>query len=215
MSSADNFDPASIAIRGAKESLRASMRETVRRVRPWSRARRAESLAAMVVRSPALAGVRLVLAYRAMDDEIDVDPIIRALALRRVRVAFPHIGEDRLLRLYEIAAHDPLDGSYWTRDRYGIAAPNADHALVRLARARELDAILVPGRAFDRRGARLGRGKGYYDSLLKRIRADARRAVIGVCFREQVVDCVPESGPDQRVAFIATDGALVRCKPVQ
>ncbi len=200
----------------AKRSMRAAMREAVAAVRPFARARRAERMAAAVLRSPALAGAggagaMLVLLYRAMPDEIDADGVVRALAARGARVAFPKVGDDGRLRLLEVAAADPLDPKHWTRDRFGIAAPDGESTAVRRVRARELDALVVPGRAFDRGGARLGRGKGFYDALLGRVRPDARRATVGVCFREQLVDCVPEDGHDRRVAFVVADGRVFRC----
>jgi len=224
-------DPAAAKVKTAKTAMRASMRDAVAAIRPFARARRAERLVATVLRSPALAGcgtggagggatrgampgampgAMLVLLYRAMPDEIDADGIVRALAARGARVAFPLVGDDGALRLLEVAASDPLDPAHWTRDRFGIAAPNTDSPAVRRVRARELDAVVVPGRAFDRRGARLGRGKGFYDALLGRLRPDARRATVGVCFREQLVDCVPEDGHDRRVAFVAAEGRLFR-----
>ena len=202
-----------------KAAMRVQMRDAVARVRPFARAQRAEALESTVLRSPALVGARIVLAYRAMPDEIEVDGIVRTLAGRGVRVAFPRVSDHGTLQLLEIAARDPLDPALWTLDRYGIAAPNsgllcARSGLVRALHPREIDAVIVPGRAFDRRGARLGRGKGFYDALLGRLRPDARRATIGVCLREQLVDCVPEAAHDRKVSVIAAERRLLRAAPM-
>ena len=51
----------------------------------------------------------------------------------------------------------------------------------------KIDLVLVPGVAFDLRGNRLGRGRGFYDRLL----AEIRGVKCGVAFDEQVVDEVP------------------------
>lgn len=193
-----------------KQALRGVIRGRIRAIRPFAREQRARRLAATVLRAPPLAGARLVLAYRAMGDEISVDEIVRTLAARGVRVAFPRVGDDGSLRLIEISAPDPLAADHWTTDRYGISAPNPEGAAARRVFAREVDAVIVPGRAFDARGARLGRGKGYYDKLLGRLRPDGRRATIGVCFREQLVDSVAEGPQDRRVAFVAAEGRLIR-----
>ncbi|MFZ9914568.1 MAG: 5-formyltetrahydrofolate cyclo-ligase, partial [Phycisphaerales bacterium] len=61
-------------------------------------------------------------------------------------------------------------------------------------------------------GARLGRGKGFYDGLIARLRPDARAATIGLCHREQLVAQVPEDARDRRVAWVATDRALLRAR---
>ena len=50
---------------------------------------------------------------------------------------------------------------------------------------REIDAFICPGLAFDPKGGRLGRGKGFYDRILESARPDALK--IGVCFPEQLV----------------------------
>jgi 5-formyltetrahydrofolate cyclo-ligase len=60
--------------------------------------------------------------------------------------------------------------------------------------------ILVPGVAFDLRGYRLGRGKGFYDQLL----AAVRGPTCGVGFDEQIVDAVPVEPHDVRLSCLLT-----------
>jgi 5-formyltetrahydrofolate cyclo-ligase len=62
------------------------------------------------------------------------------------------------------------------------------------------DLVLVPGVAFDARGGRLGRGKGYYDQLL----ANVRGAACGVAFDEQLVAEIPVESHDRRVNCVLT-----------
>jgi 5-formyltetrahydrofolate cyclo-ligase len=64
----------------------------------------------------------------------------------------------------------------------------------------QLDLVLVPGVAFDARGRRLGRGKGFYDRLL----ADVRGAKCGVAFDEQMVATVPVGPRDIPLNCILT-----------
>lgn len=64
----------------------------------------------------------------------------------------------------------------------------------------QLDLVLVPGIAFDARGGRLGRGKGFYDRLL----AEVRGTKCGVAFEEQIVDAVPVGPLDIRLNCILT-----------
>ena len=53
-----------------------------------------------------------------------------------------------------------------------------------------IDAVLVPGMAFDAECHRLGRGKGYYDRFLSSLTSPLPQ-LIGVCFDFQKVDIVP------------------------
>ena len=63
-----------------------------------------------------------------------------------------------------------------------------------------LDFILVPGVAFDLHGRRLGRGRGYYDILLAKVRG----TTCGVAFDEQIVREVPVEPHDSDVNCILT-----------
>ena len=68
------------------------------------------------------------------------------------------------------------------------------------------DLILVPGMAFDRRGGRLGRGRGYYDRFLS-IHRDILR--VGICFDEQLVSSVPSEDHDIRMHALITPSAIL------
>lgn len=67
----------------------------------------------------------------------------------------------------------------------------------------QLDCIMVPGVAFDRNGGRLGNGAGYYDRLLKDVRADT--VLIGVCFESQLVEQVVMEADDVAMDIVITE----------
>lgn len=74
----------------------------------------------------------------------------------------------------------------------------------------ELDLVLVPGSAFDRRGGRLGYGGGYYDRFLA---AAAPRALrIGLAFDLQVVEALPLLPHDQRLHYLVTESGVISCR---
>ncbi len=66
----------------------------------------------------------------------------------------------------------------------------------------EIDAIIVPGVAFTRLGARLGRGKGFYDKYLSR--NGFRAYTIGVCYPCQLVDALPTEEHDKMLDTIVS-----------
>jgi 5-formyltetrahydrofolate cyclo-ligase len=69
------------------------------------------------------------------------------------------------------------------------------------------DLVLVPGRAFDRAGGRLGRGGGYYDRFLAPLAGEG--LLCGVCYGVQVVPCVPRGPGDVAVDRVLTDEAVL------
>lgn len=72
----------------------------------------------------------------------------------------------------------------------------------------EFDLILVPGMAFDRRGGRLGRGKGYYDRFLEKTTGFR----VGICFDDRIVDKVPGESHDAGMDAIVTPSAIFLCE---
>ncbi|MBI1303792.1 MAG: 5-formyltetrahydrofolate cyclo-ligase [Phycisphaera sp.] len=206
------------ALGAEKRALRGAMRTATRAIRPFSRSFRSSRLAARLLRSPPLAQRGLVLAYRALPDEVCVDGLVEALLARGWRVAFPRVDAGGAMTLVEVGgapggdagASLLRDPSRWDVDRHGIASPRLDAAGARRVHPREIDAVIVPGRAFDGAGNRLGRGGGHYDRLLARLRPDARSRTVGVAFREQVVPRVPVGANDRAVAWLATDARTAR-----
>jgi 5-formyltetrahydrofolate cyclo-ligase len=67
----------------------------------------------------------------------------------------------------------------------------------------ELDLIMVPGVAFDRRGGRMGHGKGYYDKLLQHARPDT--PLVALAFECQLFDEIPVASHDIFMDRIITE----------
>jgi 5-formyltetrahydrofolate cyclo-ligase len=65
---------------------------------------------------------------------------------------------------------------------------------------------VVPGVAFDLRGARLGRGRGWYDRALARYPAGTR---LGLAYEFQVVPALPEAPWDVRMHALVTEARLI------
>jgi 5-formyltetrahydrofolate cyclo-ligase len=84
--------------------------------------------------------------------------------------------------------------------RYGIREPKREN--IRPASREEIDAILVPAVAFDRRGHRIGYGGGYYDRFLPGV---PRAVLIGAAFSCQIVARIPEGPHDLPVDRIVTE----------
>ena len=70
-------------------------------------------------------------------------------------------------------------------------------------RPQDLDLVMVPGVAFDRRGARMGHGKGYYDKLLQHARPDA--PLVALAFECQLFPEIPVAPHDVFMDRIITE----------
>lgn len=67
----------------------------------------------------------------------------------------------------------------------------------------DLDLIMVPGVAFDRTGARMGHGKGFYDKLLEHARPDT--PLVALAFECQLFPEVPTQSHDVFMDKIITE----------
>ena len=102
-----------------------------------------------------------IVLYSAFDGEIDVAPLTERSGLGPFALTrTPEEGHDLTVHPF---------GSPRERHRYGYDQPTADSQLIDDS---DIAVVLVPGMAFDRLGARLGRGKGYYDRFLARLGAE-------------------------------------------
>jgi 5-formyltetrahydrofolate cyclo-ligase len=64
----------------------------------------------------------------------------------------------------------------------------------------DLELIIIPGLSFDKRGYRLGRGGGYYDKLLSRIKTQA--LTLGIIPKELYLEKLPNEPHDIKVDLV-------------
>ena len=102
-------------------------------------------------------------------------------------------GEELELHLYE-GESSLREGAFGIMEPTGplFAPENYD----------EIELAIIPGMAFDRAGHRLGRGKGYYDRLLPKLKGSRLQ---GICFPFQLLDDVPAEAHDIAVQEVIAD----------
>ena len=147
--------------------------------------------------------------------EAPTRPFLHALFDWADAVAVPYcVGNE--LRFYRLKspALDPISGRPQFADLaeappFGILEPRTElrNNPENILAPEDIDVVITPGLAFDLRGGRLGRGAGYYDKFLPKIRPDA--LAIGICYEEQIVERAPTDAHDFRVHAIATPKRVV------
>ncbi len=168
-------------IREAKQALRNQVGATLKQMEPDERAAASARARALLAAQALWEAAQWVLFFAPLPEELDVWPLLTEALSAGKRVALPRfVAENGTYEACQI--QDP--NSDLRVGHFGIREP-ARHC-ARLP-STWLDLILVPGVAFDLHGRRLGRGKGYYDQLLKALRG----TTCGVAFDQQIVDEVP------------------------
>lgn len=155
-----------------------------------------------VRRLAALGAARTLASYVGVGAEVPTRPLLVEALERKVKVAVPARAGERL-RLVEISSLSELVST-----SFGLLEPPDDLAVRadRVVRPASVDVMLVPGVAFDRRGGRLGHGRGYYDRLLQDAGAGPLR--VGLAFSCQIVEEVPMVSGDVPMDLIVTEDAI-------
>jgi len=182
--------------------------------------------------SSAWSRAEVVLAFLPLPGEADLRSLIADSLAAGKTVGLPRIdGED--IVFHAVTGAGPATGL--VRHAYGMLEPQREAPMLKqegLAGRKVL--VLVPGLAFDRRGGRVGRGKGFYDRFLGALRSArlGRRGespppslredpedsgcgfiALGVGFSCQLVDEVPTGAEDFRLDGVVTEEGGARARP--
>ena len=195
-------DPPERSLVEAKAALRDRMRVLRAAVDESERTDRGRRAADLLLASGLVAEAETVMAFWSFGPEIPTQPLIEALAARGVRLALPFLRAGRM----EAAPFRPRDRLVPTA--FGPLEPADPVALGPSA----MDAVVVPGLAFDRTGGRVGYGGGHFDRFLPRLRPDALR--VGFAFDLQLLPAgeVPRGPKDEPVHHVVTEREVVDCR---
>ncbi|MEA2105361.1 MAG: 5-formyltetrahydrofolate cyclo-ligase [Bacteroidota bacterium] len=132
-----------------------------------------------------------LMAYWSMDDEVYTHDFVLKWFQTKT-IILPSVKGDELeLRVFK-GMDDMTEGA-----AFGIKEPKELYK----KELDQIDLVIVPGVAFDKKNNRLGRGKAYYDKLLSKTSA----LKVGVCFDFQMLDSVPADQYDIKMDRIISD----------
>lgn len=92
----------------------------------------------------------------------------------------------------------PFEESRLELGAFHIEEPSGDNTVS----PEEIELVVVPGMAYDRRGNRLGRGKGFYDRLL----ASTKATKVGIAYEFQLLDEIPAEPHDISMDIVIVPG---------
>lgn len=190
-------------IREAKLALRSAITERLARLNPKDRSAESRSLCRRILEALSKESTTLC-AYYPLADEADIRSLLQEIPMRGSALYLPRKeGPHFVFRMMESA--DAL-----APDDFGIPAPPADAPLLEPS---DLAIALVPGRAFDRAGRRLGRGNGGYDIWIRRQRKENPATRFwGVALECQIVQEVPMEEHDEIVDAIVTARGFMKTR---
>jgi 5-formyltetrahydrofolate cyclo-ligase len=202
----ENLRESSDAIRTAKVALRREALDAVRALTAADRAVAAEAVEKRLEEWPTYVNAKTVALFCGTRDEIDTENLIRKALADGKAVYLPRIEEGPAggteMRFVRVQDFD----RELSEGMYGILEPALD---LTAEADPALDLILVPGTAFDERGGRIGRGKGFYDRFLG-ARGTRSDVTAGLAFEAQIVrKKLPLEPHDQLLDALVTERRLL------
>ncbi|MFH1208302.1 MAG: 5-formyltetrahydrofolate cyclo-ligase [Candidatus Omnitrophota bacterium] len=177
-----------------KSSLRKALLEKRGNIPLLSRRVKSRRILRTLSREPIFRRAEHVVFYYGIAPEVETRSFLEKV-LKDKKIYLPRIDPKKSLVLCRVRSlsRDLKKGAYNIREPRAFCEERP---------ASQMDIIIVPGVAFDKRGGRLGRGGGYYDRLLRK----AQKVVkVGLCFRAQIVKKVPMKAHDMKVDRVITD----------
>jgi 5-formyltetrahydrofolate cyclo-ligase len=167
------------------------------------RGRLSAAICARAAGLPELEAAGTLLLFGSFRTEIDTSPLIAWCLARGRQVCLPRVLGPHVMAAYRVrdVAAD-LEPGAW-----GIPEPRP--GLPEVA-PEAIDAVVVPGAAFDVAGRRCGYGGGFYDTYLPLTRAGVPR--VALAFEAQIVDEVACESHDLAVDTIVTELRVIRCR---
>lgn len=148
----------------------------------------------------------VILMYASLPDEVETFSLICELTEEGKRQVFCPVTRGDEMEFYRISSVDDLkEGNFHVLE----PEPLAERRLVLQNDVHYC--MLMPGLMFDKRGNRLGYGKGYYDKYLARVPKGVNLTTIALSYKTMVKDAIPAEETDWRADCVVTENEVIYC----
>ncbi|MDP2937805.1 MAG: 5-formyltetrahydrofolate cyclo-ligase [Candidatus Omnitrophota bacterium] len=172
-----------------KKQIRSKILLRLKTQKEEDRDRKSKIIKRKLFRTPVFKKAKIAMFYMSFDGEVNTQEMIKETRRLGKIVAVPVCKGNRVtLRPCILRNNAKLK-----KGPYGICEP----AVKKYIKLEDLDLVIVPGIAFDKKGNRLGRGRGCYDYFLKRLTRNT--ASIGLAFDFQILPSLPATTTDVRI----------------
>jgi len=189
----------------SKAAMRRNMLELRRNLDPGFR-KKADEVINFVLKSlQQLKTATMVAVYLSDGTEPCLNETLTFCLNSGKKVFVPRCCRDSDVEYEMVEIRDPLQDTIC--GKYGLMEPKESLSMTP-AMQRQNMLWLIPGVAFDRRGFRLGRGKGVYDRLLK----EETGGKIGIFYGFQEVAEVDNRLHDEPLDSAITENGIIKLK---
>lgn len=187
----------------AKQSIRQRIKSALAAIPGTLRDKKSRRIATMLYEASVWQKANVILLYLSFTTEAKTDEMVLQALTEKKIVAVPRVTGRNMVFHRIRSLEKGLE-----MNRLGIREPLPNLPVIEPGDILHY-LVITPGLAFDREKNRLGRGGGYYDRFICKIRQGRKSTIAGVCFAEQVMDSVPVNPRDEKVDMIITDEGII------
>lgn len=175
-----------------KSEIRREVRRRIKELSPEEKSLSATKIFSQIEQNSHFREAQCIALFASMKDEVATDYALKAWREMGKHIVVPRVEGD-IMRFYDYSPDTMQTGAFGIEEPTGEVEFPAD----------KIDLIIVPARAFTRRGERLGRGGGFYDKYMSL--SGFRAYKIGIAFGVQIFDSLPCDAHDIRVDEVVTE----------
>ncbi len=176
-----------------KEKIRAYMKAQRKQLSKEEIEEKSAKITLALFSCDALKNVNTIMVYLPSFNEVRTDKMTEKFFEEGKKVVAPVTDEENI----SLTPYLFTDTKELIKGAYGIKEPKKDFGVEKS----EIDAVIVPGIAFDKNGNRMGFGKGYYDRFLEGFGGKK----IGICYDFQIIDAIPTNEHDIAMDYIISE----------
>ena len=186
-------------IRKRKNDIREKFKLLRSELDPAEKEKMDEAICRSFIASATYRYASVLLMFAPKPEEVNIMPIAERALADGKKVAFPRcIPETHDMDYHFVTSLDQLEtGSY------GLLEPTAELPVYDRS-SPEAAACIVPALVYDRKGFRLGYGKGYYDRYLSSFTGSK----VGMIYSAFIIDALPRGRFDLSVDFMVTERGI-------
>ena len=142
----------------------------------------------------------VVLMYASLQGEVETLRLIQELLEDGKKAVYCPVTNGGEMEFYRIEAFEDLkDGNFH------VLEPEVEEDKLFIPENNKNYCMIMPGLMFDKKGNRLGYGKGYYDKFLAKLSEDVKMTAIALSYYAMVKDEIPAEETDWRVDWVVTE----------
>lgn len=185
-----------------KKDIRKKILETRKGMDPMEVDRLSHRIISSLLKVTEFKNSKNVMAYLSFDNEVDSQELIKYCKEQGKRIFIPYCKKEG----YKMIPTEIKDiKKEVIRNKFGYMEHKLEY--LRPANIEDMDIIILPGVAFDKKCYRIGYGSGYYDRFLKNVKD--KIPTIGLSYDFQILSTVQVEDFDVPLDYVITEKRII------